>query len=82
MIDIGNILKSTMDENQCSSLYAFLLLKAGEDNGIHICKSKSVTKSNGRLRDKGSKSSDKERLGNSIYGDCSARVYDARYAVF
>lgn len=82
MMDISGILTSTMKDKQCSSLCAFLLIEAGEQGGVHICKSESVTESNGRLRDKSSKSSDKKGLGNNLSGNNSTGLYDARYAVF
>lgn len=82
MMDISSILTSTMKDKQCSSLCAFLLLEAGEQDGIHICKSESIAEPNGRLRDKSSKSSDKKGLGNNLSGNNNTGLYDARYAVF
>ncbi len=82
MVDISNILTTTMNKNKCSSLYAFLLIKAGEQDGIHICEPKSATKSDRGLRNKGSESVDKEGLGDHLCGNSFTRVYDARHAVF
>jgi len=67
MMDISNILVSTMRDKQCSSLCAFLLLEAGEKDGLHICQSKPIKQTDGRLCDKGNKPCDESRLGNHIH---------------
>lgn len=67
MMDISSILTSTMRDKQCSSLCAFLLLGAGEKDGIHICQSKPIKQTDGRLRDKGNKPCDESGLGNHIH---------------
>lgn len=62
MQDIGLALQATMEENQCSSFYAFLLLE-GQQDGIYIHKSQSQKQPDGRLCDKGYKPDDGKRLG-------------------
>lgn len=81
-MDISSILTSTMKDKQCSSLCAFLLLKAGEKDGVHLHQSKSIKQSDGRLRDTWNKSVDEAGLGNSVYERSSTRIHDARHAIF
>lgn len=82
MMDISRILTSTMKDKQCSSLCAFLLLEAGERDGVHLYQSKPIKQSDGRLRDTRNKSIDEAGLGNSIYEHSSTRIHDARHAIF
>lgn len=82
MMDISSILTSTMKDKQCSSLCAFLLLEAGERDGIYICQSESIKQTDGRLRDKGDKPCNESRLGNNLHRYNDSGIYDARYAIF
>lgn len=54
MQDIGNALNTIMQNKQCSSIYAFLLLskdkEEGDADGIHKLQPKSKTKISRRLR--------------------------------
>ena len=54
MRDIGTMLDKIMQEKQCSSVYALLLLSEGEHkkNGIHKLQSEPSKKVSRRLRDK------------------------------
>lgn len=53
MRDISGILNKIMQEKQCSSVYAFLLLSEGEDkNGLYKLQSKPNEKISRRLCDK------------------------------
>lgn len=57
MKDIGLMLNKIMQEKQCSSVYALLLLHKEEgriDDGIHKLQSESSKKASRRLRDKSS----------------------------
>ena len=81
-MDISNILVSTMKDKRCSSLCAFLLLEAGEKDGIHICQSKSIKQADGRLCDTSDKSGNESGLGNNLHRYNDSRIYDARYAIF
>ena len=62
MKDIGLDLQETMKKNQCSPIYAFLLLE-GKQDGIHIYKSQSAKQPNGRLRDTGNQFNNGKGLG-------------------
>ena len=59
MMDISSILTSTMKDKQCSSLCAFLLLRAGEKDGIHILQPESSEQPGRRLRNKSDIQADK-----------------------
>ena len=53
MKDIGELLRTTMNKEQCSSLTAFLRLNEEKENGIHILQSEPTEQTGRRLCDKG-----------------------------
>lgn len=64
MQDIGSMLGTIMQENQCSSLCALFLL--GETDGIHLLQSKPAEQYSRRLRDTSNKQGDRPRLGKDL----------------
>lgn len=52
MKDIGELLRTTMNKEQCSSLTALLRLNEEKKDGIHILQSKSTKQISRRLRNK------------------------------
>jgi len=82
MMDISNLLATTMKNEHCTSLCAFLMFKEGDENGVHLHQSKSLKQSDGRLRDTRNKSVNEAGLGNGVYEHSSTRIHDARHAIF
>lgn len=82
MMDISNLLTTTMKNKHCTSLCAFLMFKEGDESGVHLHKPKSVKQSDGRLRDTRDKSVNEAGLGNNVHEHGSTRVHDARHAIF